>query len=360
MKRNVLTLAVILGLAISGCSKIDTNRSLKQSIERTSTEINNAASAIASTNGFQLLTVTGNITKSETGYADSITLALVAGIYDYCPDTLFHPRFSFVPYRLFKKTGTSDKMIVNMPKKIIWHPKYLYNFYHADSAYNHNNFTIAASDYHYYYTADAWFGRYDYKLSAGFTLDNNNLGTLNLVTKATSFADRSYLSKFTFDKGYSVEVNFTAGDTTISSFALSDNSGLLLKETNIFTGIEFNKMGERQYILTIGDVEIKKTTGIDSLQVFLDGVLQKKAAVKIIDNTATTGSICHNRDLQITFDDGTTTNLSTLISPALATLRTLVDSMSSMYFAKNIVDYIAFNIYYHQYKISYQPSNSGF
>ncbi|MGD0341216.1 MAG: hypothetical protein ABSA76_05870 [Bacteroidales bacterium] len=352
MKKNILTITAVIGLILSGCSKFETNLSFKQSVEKNVAKINDAAATIASSNGYQLITLSGDQAKSETGYADSIKLDLIAGIYDYAPDTLFIPRMSCIPYKLFKKTGTSDKLIINMPQKVIFHPKYLFNFYHADSAYNHNNFTITANDYHNYYTfADL----FDYKLAAGFTLKKEDIGSLDLVSKANRFTNRSYSSKFTFPKGYSIDVEFATGDTTTSSFALAEDNSVLLKETNIFIGTEFNRMGERQYLLTIGNVEIKKSTGIDSIQVFLNDVLQKAAAVKIIDSAASTGSIFHHRDLKLTFDDGTTTNLSNLIHPALSTLRSLTDSMNSMYFAKNIVDYIAYDIYYHQYKINFRP-----
>jgi hypothetical protein len=75
-------------------------------------------------------------------------------------------------------------------------------------------------------------------------------------------------------------------------------------------------------------------------------VLQKEAAAFITDDSDTTGTICHKRDVLLTFDDGTTAKLSKMINPALTSLRTLIDSLHSMYFAKNIVDYIAVSIYY--------------
>jgi hypothetical protein len=353
MKKSILSIIAIIGLIFSGCTKVDTIRTLKQSLQENTSALNNAAASIASTNGYQLITVTsGDMGKSAIGYTDSIKLDLIAGVYDYAPDTLFFPRMSCIPYRLFKKSGTSDKMIVNMPQKVIFHPKYLFGFYHApDSAYNHNNFTITANDYHNYYT---WADHFDYKLAAGFTLNNENLGSLDIASKANRFTDRSYSSRFTFAEGYNIDIEFASGDTTTTSFALSDNKGVLLKETNIFSGSQFHRKGEHKYVLSIGNIDVVKSTGIDSIQVFLDGVLQKTAAAKIIDSTASTGSICHHRDLQLTFDDGTTVNVSDLIKPGMTTLRSLVDSMSNMYFAKNIVDFIAYNIYYHQY-IIYRP-----
>jgi hypothetical protein len=104
---------------------------------------------------------------------------------------------------------------------------------------------------------------------------------------------------------------------------------------------------ERLYILTVGNVDIKRGSGLDSIQVYLNGVLQKHAGAKIIDSAGTDGSICHKRDILLVFDDGTTTNLSTLINPAKEALKTLVDALRSMNFAKNIVDYIAIGINYH-------------
>ena len=109
---------------------------------------------------------------------------------------------------------------------------------------------------------------------------------------------------------------------------------------------------ERLYILTLGNVEIRRGTAVDSIQVFLDGVLQQKAGAKITDSTGSEGSFCHHRDILLTFDDGTTMNLSELLSPSREILRTLYDSLHGMKLAKHIVDYIAISIYYHSH---YQP-----
>lgn len=236
-------------------------------------------------------------------------------------------------------------LIINLPEKFILHPRCMYNFYLADSI-PENNFTITATDYHFY---SSGYCSFDYKLSADFTLDQEDIGSLEIVSAAKLYNDFSYLSKYTFTEGYNIGVEFNTGDTTTSSFALCNGDQILLKESRVFIGTRCHRECERQYTLTIGNVDIVRSSEFDSIQVFLDGVLQQKAAVKIIDDSDTTGTICHHRDILLTFDDGTTVNLSELISPALETLRTLVDSLHSMYFAKNIVDYIALNIYYHEF-----------
>lgn len=78
----------------------------------------------------------------------------------------------------------------------------------------------------------------------------------------------------------------------------------------------------------------------------MNGVLQNKAGARITDSaTNTNGTITHGRDIQITFNDGTTTTLSTLLKPSYTVMDSLVNSLQNMYFATNVLDYIAFSIY---------------
>jgi hypothetical protein len=343
MKKYFLMLLVLTGLFTWGCTKIDTGSvDLKRTLDRNVNLINKALSTISSTSGYQMLSANAASLKSEISFEDSINLDLVAGIYDFQPDMYYHKDF-FIPYRLFKKTGTSDSLIVNMPEKMVFRPRCLHEYSPSDDTDLTNNFTISASDYHLYYT---WFNKYDYRLSAGFTLDDNDIGNLDVTSSAFRDSTWSYASTYTFTDGYNINVGFQTGDSTVKSFALSQDDMTLLKETRITKGTGFHDK-ERQYILSIGNIDIVRGTGIDSIQVFVDGVLQQKAGAKIVDDNGSDGSICHHRDILLTFDDGTTTNLSDLINPALETLRTLVDSLHSMNFATNIVDYIAISIYHY-------------
>jgi hypothetical protein len=78
-------------------------------------------------------------------------------------------------------------------------------------------------------------------------------------------------------------------------------------------------------------------------------VLQQNASVEFIDLSTDNDEgrvVCRkNRDMQITFDDGTVTALSELIGPSMETLKNLSGSLQDMYFASYVVDYIAWNIY---------------
>ena len=348
MKRNILLIGVVFGLISWGCSKNDNQtqpRGFKQSIEKNVADINNAMDNISATKGYQILSLgaspAAKATAAETAFKDSITLGLIAGIYDYQPDTIMmHHNFAY-PFRLFKKTGTSNNMIVNLPQSRIFHPKYLHSFMKPDSVLK-NDFTITASDYHLYY--NSW-NSLDYKLTAGLTLNSADLGSFDISAVSNSFIDKTNSSKYTFTGGYSVATSWQSGDTSKISFALLKDNNPLLVEKTLFVGTSFHKT-EKQYDLTIGNIEIKRGFGIDSIQVFMNGVLQKTAGAKITDSAESTGTICNKRDILLTFDDGTTTKLSTLIGPPLTQLKTLVSSLHDMYFARNVVDYIALNIYY--------------
>lgn len=348
MKRKIFAFIGILGVLTWACTKNDTQnqpQGLKQSLEKNVADVNTALGKITATKGFQVLsagsTSTAKSAVTDLSYNDSITLALVSGIYDYQVDTILMHHHMLFPYRLFKKTGSSNMMIVNLPHTRIFHPKYLHSFIRPDSVLK-NDFTITASDYHYYY--NSW-RSLDYKLTAGLTLNVADLGSLDVSSVSTSATGQKSSSKFTFTGGYSIATSWQSGDTSKLSFSLLKDNNSLLTEKTLFTGNGFHKR-EKQYDLAIGNVEIKRGFGIDSIQVYMGGVLQKKAGVKITDSADSTGTICDKRDILLTFDDGTTTKLSTLIGPPLTQLKALITSLHDMYFAENIVDYIALNIYF--------------
>jgi hypothetical protein len=347
MKRNIILIGMVVGLVGWSCSKVETSQSqqlgLKAAVEQSTAAINSAISNISTTKGYQVLTASnGAISKDATAtpFNDSITLALVEGIYDYKPGTIIlHHNINY-PYRLFAKTGTSEKMIVNLPQQLIFHPGYLHSHSFSDTTLK-NDFTITASDYHLYYNSR---NNLDYKLAADLTLSSAAIGSFNLAETSNSRSDQTNSAGYTFTDGYSISTTWQTGDTTTATFALLKDNSALLKETTLFIKTDSHRR-EKQYDLTIGNVEIKRGN-TDSIQVYLDGVLQKTAGAKITDSTEVTGSICYKRDILITYDDGTKTTLSTLIGPALTELKTLFTSLHEMYFAENIVDYIAINIYY--------------
>lgn len=342
MKKLLVFFLFSTGLIMWQCTRTDRELSLKESLERNSARINNAVGEISVTKGYELMTVTGDDIKSDEGYNDSISLDLIAGVYEFQPTPFFYRYFNRSMW-FYKKTGESDNLIVKLPQRMVFHPKHLFLVAAPETELT-NNFEINASQYHFYYSL--W-QKYDYRLMAGFMLDGEDIGSLEVSELGNSLNDRSYSSKFDFKDNYSIEVARQTGDTVVTSFALLEGDETLMKEM-LYRIRKENNFIERKYVLSIGNVDIVRSTGIDSIQVYLDGVLQKNAAVRITDdNTDENGSVCHKRDILLTYDDGTTQKLSELIEPSRTLLRTLTASMHSMYFAKHVVDYIAMSIYYY-------------
>ncbi|MBK8882999.1 MAG: hypothetical protein IPN67_11620 [Bacteroidales bacterium] len=349
MKKNIISMIVIMGVIAWSCSKVDSgNNGLRQSVEKGVVDINRAVSKISGSAGYQLLLMNEATAKSDYSLNDTIDMSDVAGIWDFQPDTVFRSN-EFSPFKLFLRSGESENMVINLPERMVFHPKHLHYYEPLDTVYP-NNFTITATDYHIYMN---WFHNYEYRLAADLSLDDENAGSMDVSTTAKSEDCISNMSRYNFTGGYSAAAMWQDGDTTISSFSLTRDNDTLFKESNIFIRQDDNHMNmgnhmrvEKQYDLTIGAVEIKKSSGIDSIQVFVGGVLQQNAAEIISDDSDSSGSVCQKRDILLTFDDGTTAKLSELIDPVREQLKTLRESLHNMYFAKHIVDYIALSIFF--------------
>jgi hypothetical protein len=355
MKRNVFiisTALIVCSLAWQCTKKSDEGiKSLKVNLNTGAERLNIAIDQISKTQGYQVLSIQEDETlKSlisiEQKYGDSINLSDISGIYEYQP--VKYRSWCYLCFdKLFQKTGDSDMLIVKLPGDKIFHPRKFRSLDPKDSTLE-NNFVITATDYHYYFSKKKGF-LYDYKLNAGVILDSVNVGNLDITSKRSSTHDYEHSSEYTFENGVSINVDILSGDTAISSFSLSDNSGVLLKETVTRIKQEGSKHREKEYSLIIGNIEFRKSSSIDSIQVFVSGVLQQNAKIEVIDSIGESdeeeNSICHNRDIKITFDDGSSVLLSELIGPSVATLRNIVGSLKQVYFATHIVDYIAWNIY---------------
>lgn len=339
MKKNMLPLALLAGLLMWQCSGMEKDASVRKSLDEGINRINKAVNVISGTKGYELMTLT-DMTKSGDGYSDSINLEMISGVYDFMPDTFVYRHF-LMPFWKFDRTADSDMLIMNMPYKLVTRPRCLFNP-DPDEADTENDFTITASEYHYYYT---FLRRFDYLLNAGFTLDGEDIGKLLVTSAGETFTGRSYSSEYRFTDDYSLEVAFERGDTSVSSMALREGDELLMGEENHFIHSGFRTF-ERKYILTIGDVQIVRSSGVDSIEVYLAGVLQNSAAAVITDEDDSDGSVCRHRDIELTFNDGTTARLSELMGPSLEILKSLAGPMREMYFARRIVDHLAMTIYY--------------
>jgi len=356
----------LLGFTMWSCtSQSDvTNKSLKTSINASAQDLTSAMTAITTSPGYSVLSTQGpasapslvkssvDASSSNPGFIyvpiDSIQLSQVAGIYDYKAAKSLKWRADL--FNFFTKTGTSSDFVVRLPESKVKNARSLFTFAAADTTLQ-NNYVIDVSKYSFS------FGRYfwNYNLASSITVSNVSVGALSVQSSRNKTNGQNFLSDFVFANGYDAKMKYSTGDTILSVYSISKGGTTLFEEK--FTAVKSDTAShhrERQYSLTIGNVQIVRTpthgnNGLDSAKVYVAGVLQTKATVKFVDNANVTEDmemsvIGHSRDLQITFDDGTVTTVSQLLGTTITDIRTLFTSLRQVYFATNVVDRLAWDI----------------
>lgn len=350
MKNNVFKLSgfILLILVAWSCSKTETATSptaLKDALSSSTQNLNTAMTDIVSSQAFQLLSVSSSgmsTMKSGTVYSANIPLDLVKGVYDYKALKTNESK-NYALIKFFTKTTDASKMIVNMPLAKLKDPRVLREYLKSDSTLT-NNFTMTVSDYHNNYNS---YSDYDYLNVADITIDKASAGSLNIKSLVNPTTGVQYASQFAFASGYTAKYAYTSGDTIKSSFTLLKASSVLYKEELLSTKNDTAHFGrENQYSLTIGDVKLLRKPD-HTTQVYVKNVLQPKATVTMVDKESTTEpSVCHKREIQITFEDGTTSTISALIGSTISDLSTLFTSLHNVYFAAYVVDWLGYDIYY--------------
>lgn len=346
-KGKILLVTAFSITALLSCTKNTTisDSSLKEAINTSALNLNNAMDAISATKAYSILTFDAGTNKSastaESAYDVYINLDTIKGVYAYMPvpkaDRWGH---SLIKY--FSKTADDSKMIVQMPLKKVINPRALREYSASDTLLA-NNFSISVSDYHNNYNS---YHDFDYILASEISVDDIVAGNLNIKYIKSPTLGVDYASQYVFSGSYTADYKYLSGDTTISSFAISKDNNVLYEEKLLTIKSDTGRFGrEHQYILTIGDVQITRKAGTSTVSV--NGVEQLNAVVSIVDKADDSeASVCKKRDIQITFDDGTTTTVSALIGDSITDVKTLFDSLHSVYFAAYIVDWIAYDIYY--------------
>jgi hypothetical protein len=349
---RILVVVVFLGAILWSCTKnngILDSGSLKQAVNSSALKLNLAVRNISSTNAYSVLTIDESTLKSvditDSVYRVYIPLELIKGVYDYKPVPMTD-RWGFSLMRYFSKSADDSKMIVRMPLKKVKNPMSLRHYSPADSSLS-NNFAIAVSEYHNNYNS---YWDYDYILNSEISINDTVAGKLNIKSNVSPLNGIDYASQYTFTDKYTAKYRYLSGDTTISSFAIMSGNEVLYEEKLLKIKndtMRFHR--EFQYILTIGNVQIIRKSGVEGAQISVDGVVQPGAVISIVDNeNDQEESVCKKREIQITFEDGTVTTISALIGNSVGNIRTLYFSLHKVYFAASIVDWIAYDIYYHR------------
>jgi hypothetical protein len=349
MKRVSILLFGGIFLALMSCERDQSTIStqeLKETLIQNAATLNDAVGVISSTAGFKIFTVSDDGSKStgsDSTYNVYIGLDQIKGIYDYKPvSTTDWHGLSLIKY--FTRSADAANMVVKLPLKKVENPRSLRSYTASDTALA-NNFIITVSEYFNNYNN---YHDYDYKLASGVSIDGAAAGNLNIRSLVSPVNGTDYNSEYVFTDGYSAKYKYLSGDTTVSSFGIQKNSQVLYEEKRLTIKNDTARFGrEHLYVLTLGNIQIVRKSGVVAPAIYVDGVIQSNATVTVVDRESDPeATVCKKRDIQITFDDGTTTRLSTLIGDSVENIAIMFDSLHSVYFAAYIVDWIAYDIYY--------------
>jgi hypothetical protein len=351
MKKHIriILFTFLLGSALWSCKEKfgSDSTSLRSAINQSSANLNTAVTTIGSSKAFSILTVNAGTLKSgstaDSVYKVYIPLEKISGVYKYKPGVKTD-RWGISLIRFFNRTADNSEMIIKIPLKKVEHPWLLRQYIPSDSTLT-NNFSIAVSQYHNNYNS---YHDFDYKLASEISIDDAAAGNLNIDYFVSPTDGIKYASEYAFTEGYTADYKYVSGDTTVSSFSISKSGSVLYEEKRLNIKSDTGRFGrEHQYILTIGNVQIVRKSGSKTAEIYVDGTLQPDAFVTVVDKADDSeASVCKKRDVQITFEDGSTATISELIGKSVDNIKTLFDSLHSVYFAAYVVDWIAYDIYY--------------
>lgn len=357
--KNFKFLAIALVLVFTSCENEVSKTSLKESLNDNVNTLDVAIKTINASTDFQLL-AQGEVTGSDeslkapsTGINEFmpndtvlITLDKISGVYEYSWKRVKDNK----PFlRFFTRTSDSEFMIVRLPLKKVRNPLTMFWFQVADTTLK-NNFEAKVSDY---YVMRNRIAGNEYRLKSDFSIDKESIGSLTELRSRNKVNGYNASSVYELASGYTVSRSENSGDTAISAYAISQEGKILYEEklTTVKVIDKNFRHREKTYSLTIGNVQIvrsKQPNVPDSAKVYLNGVLQTNAKIEIVVNQpdSTDQSVTFaKRDIKITFDDGTSTTLRTLMGENINAIGEIFKAVRQTNFATNIIDRIAWNIY---------------
>ena len=367
MKTKISFVVVLMvGILSWSCNKTDNLKtpqaqvSLKSALTQGVQQLTTAVSAITTSTGYQVVTGPADLMTKDAVVSpfDTITrtilLADIAGIYDY-KAVLF--RRGFMPVmRFFNKAADTTVMVVRLPEEKIKGSRSLLHYAASDTLLA-NNYQITVTDYQFIFNHSTGT---TYQMASKTKIKGIEAGVFKIQSSHNKTTGYHFASEFDFPNGYITKCYYTPGDTAISVYAISDGTKTLYEEkyTAIKTSTS-NRHREKEFSLTIGDVMIVRQLGhtqasLDSAKVYVAGVLQTKAKVEIVDKATGTPPVddvdkCvsnKQRELKITFDDGTSKTFTELAGSVITDISSLFASLRQANFGTAIVDWIAWDIYY--------------
>lgn len=356
------TLLIFIGCNSTNDLKTDNAASLKVALQNNVATLSTAISEIANTPDFEMMSgVSGNssmVSIFDSQFApptsakvDSVKIQLadIAGTYNYSWTKVKKGQFNIM--RFFDRVANSDDMFVKLPVQKVKNPASLFSFQPKDSLLT-NNFEAQVTEY---LLKRSKLTGFEYNLKSSLKLDNAALGVLSIQTKRNKMNGYNYSSSYKLSSGYDVVCKDMSGDTLTSVYSITkDDKTLFEEKTSTYKVDNGKNKREKVYSLTLGNVKIVRTMGLnsfDNAKVYLDGVLQANAKVEIVvinpsDDEQTV--VKQKREIKITFDDGTSTTIKELTNNAIDKIGEVFRSVRQAYFATDIIDRIAQNIYWNK------------
>jgi len=353
-------LMIVAAVLLAGCDSELSTSSLKKTLDNNVQSLTVAINKISSSSDFQLMTEmteasqnvgmlkTPGIVEGEYMPNDTVLISLdkISGVYEYSWKKV---KANSQLLRFFTRTDDNQFMIVRLPVQKVRNPKVLFGFQPADTLLT-NNFEASVSDYYVFRNRVA--GN-EYRLTSDFSIDNTKIGTLTELRTRNKVNGFNSSSVYALTSGYTVTRTENSGDTAQSVYAISEGSKVLYEEKMVSVKVvgHMNRHRENTYSLTIGDVQIVRQRGLNSLdsaKVYVAGILQTNAKVEVVINQPDSLNQCvtdAKRDLQITFDDGTVTTVRTLMGNTVDEIGKIFRAARQASFATDIIDRIAWNIY---------------
>ena len=199
----------------------------------------------------------------------------------------------------------------------------------------------------------------NYSLASQFDVDDEYAGNLWVHATVKDYFKSKTHSKFGFTDEYFMVVETQLTDTILLRYALEDaNEATLFSEKVVLVVDVKMEMPHLhfEYELIIGDIKIVNAFNENNqLEYFVYKAdeLQEEAIVEIIQSGEGVASadllfMHQNKDLKITFDDGSSVLLSELLGDSQAVLSELFNSMKELYLSQMLINKLAWQIYKEQ------------
>jgi len=333
---------------------------LKVSLNKSAEALSDAVIAISGSEDFKLMSqIMLNANQSSDPMqrvneaagvrVDSmrINLSDISGVYEYAWRRVRKAPNQII--RFFDRVDDDDYLIVKLPVQKVRNYHALFIFQPKDTLLT-NNFEISVSDY----LLSRHFEKgLEYNLTSEMSLDGNSIGSLSVQRTRNKINGLNFLSEYSLASGFTVTNLQNTGDTAVSVYAITKD-GVVLYEEKItsYRVNQENKLREKIYSLTIGNVQIVRKPGLQGFEeamVYVDGVLQINAKVELViyqTDVENLGVTNQKRDVKITFEDGTSTTIRELKGSTIEDIGKIFHAVRQAGFASEIVDRIATNLYW--------------